>query len=366
MQNHISNKLEGIYLKLLERITNGEWSIGHRIPTEIELSTEFMCSRGTVSRAVARLVHEGLIERKTRAGTKVVRNVLERSTNTLDLDACAFIHPSDQHEAVQRIVQGFQTAAHRENRRVLTLTTGTDYRKEAEIIGRLAEFNVKGAVVYPVILNPQDNIYYRQMILACAFPIVLAELNIPGSGCPVVGIDGLHAGYVMTQHLLRQGARRIGFIANYAWTQNVRDKYLGYRQALNEAGLAENLDDIFLDWSMDLNFENLLGEPTGIARNFMGKHPDLEGIVCADDFLAHGCLTVAREMGIAIPEKLRVAGMDDFQFLHPEEIGLTTYRVPYEQIGQRTFETLEILLKGLPLPHREIQVRGELVVRRSA
>lgn len=359
-------KLNVIFTALKERILNGSWKVGDQIPTEFDLATEFGCSRGTIGRAIAQLVHEGLVERRTRAGTRVIRNTQARDAAAIDFDAYAFIHPSQQHEGVWRTASGFQLAAHQTQSRTLMLSTGTDFRKEAEIIGRLAEFDVKGAVLFPVILSPQDLAFYTQMILACRFPVVLVELNIAGIGRPAVVADGLHAGYTMTQYLLKQGLKKVGFLANYAWAPIVREKYLGYRQAMEDAGLSVTESLVHLDPTMNPSFDNPLREPTEIARAYLKNHPDLEGVVCSNDFLALGVIHAAQELGLRVPQDLKVTGIDDNALTRSGAIGVTTYRVPYETIGEKAFLTLHSMISGKPQSSMETQSRGELVIRQSA
>ena len=363
MTTSIPRKLDTIFHALQERIVQGEWKVGDQIPTEQDLAAEFGCSRGTMGRAIAQLVREGFVERRTRAGTRVMRQSVVRES-AIDFDACAFIHPSQQHEGVWRTASGFQQAACGAKCRTLMLSTGTDFRKEAEIIGRLAEFDVKGAVLFPVILAPSDLAFYTQMILACKFPVVLVELNIAGMGRPAVVADGLHAGYTMTKHLLGQGLKKIGFLGNYAWAPIVREKYLGYRQAMEEAGLGDADALVHLDPSMTPRFDDPLREPTELARTYLQTHPGLEGVVCSLDFMALGVMRAAQELGLRVPQDLKVAGIDDYALAGAN--GLTTYRVPYETIGARAFDTLNQIIAGQASQLTEIQVRGELIVRQSA
>ncbi|PAW76023.1 MAG: hypothetical protein B9S32_16580 [Verrucomicrobia bacterium Tous-C9LFEB] len=361
LQSESLTKQNFVFAQLHNRIATGVWGIGDQIPTEEELATEFQCSRGTVGRAVARLVQEKLVERRTRSGTRVIRTASAANPSSLDLDACAFIYPGDQHVGGWRMLRGFQQAAFAAKRRTLTLSAGTDFRKEAEIVGRLAEFNVKGAVLFPVITNPEEMAYYSQMILSCPFPVVLLELNLPGMRRPAVVVDGLHAGYTMTKHLLDQGLRRIGFFSHYAWTPFIRDRYLGYRQALEEAGVAENEKWVMLESEMNPNFVDPIDEPRRMAESFLSRKMELEGIVCSSDNMAVGMLQALRDRGIAIPGPVKVTGMDDCAVAAASPIPLTTYRVPYEAMGLRAFECLNVLMHGEPLPVSEVQLRGEFV-----
>ena len=54
-----------------DKIESAQWPVGHRIPTELELTEQFKVSRMTVNKAVRDLVAEGRLQRKPRLGTFV-------------------------------------------------------------------------------------------------------------------------------------------------------------------------------------------------------------------------------------------------------------------------------------------------------
>lgn len=64
-----------LYLQIKQYISNkiesGQWPIGHRITTELELTKQFQVSRMTVNKAIRDLVAEGKLQRRPRAGTFV-------------------------------------------------------------------------------------------------------------------------------------------------------------------------------------------------------------------------------------------------------------------------------------------------------
>ncbi|MFD2469756.1 FadR/GntR family transcriptional regulator [Amycolatopsis silviterrae] len=57
--------------QLREAVTAGEWPIGHRIPTEPELSAQLGVGRNTVREAVRALAHTGILEVRQGDGTYV-------------------------------------------------------------------------------------------------------------------------------------------------------------------------------------------------------------------------------------------------------------------------------------------------------
>jgi len=359
----LSSKVGHIHETLSERILNGEWKLGERIPTSYKLAEEFDCSIGTVGKALALLSHEGLVQQRTKAGTRVTFN--NNTSAFSGTDRFAFIYPNEEHEAIWRLVRGFQDAARDVDRRTVMLTTGTDYKKELDFIRRLPEFDVKGAVVYPVLPTPEDLVQFSKIVLSSRFPLVLVELNLPGLGCSAVTVDNFHAGYTMTKHMIERGAKRIGFFSNYSSAPTWRDRYQGYRWALAEAGLKDHPELVFLETSMHPDFSNPTAEPIELARKYFQEGIRPDAVVCADDFLAIGILTVAKELGIHVPKDLLVTGMDNHKLSYSDGVGLTTYDVPNELIGRMAFEALAERAYKSGSPAEE-QVRGSIVIRETA
>ena len=70
MKNSIQNPEKGIALyyqvenSIREKIENGEWKVGQKLPTEPELCQLFGVSRTTIRQAVDSLVSAGLLAKK--------------------------------------------------------------------------------------------------------------------------------------------------------------------------------------------------------------------------------------------------------------------------------------------------------------
>ena len=76
---------ESIRTEMLRRINDQSWPAGFTLPREEDLADEFGVARGTIRRALASLSEAGLIERKRRAGTRVVDRRGHRSTLTIPI-----------------------------------------------------------------------------------------------------------------------------------------------------------------------------------------------------------------------------------------------------------------------------------------
>ncbi|MYT73563.1 MULTISPECIES: FCD domain-containing protein [unclassified Streptomyces] len=64
--------VESVSRALREEISSGNWTLGHRIPTEAELTERLGVSRASVREAVRGLVHAGLLATRQGDGTFVV------------------------------------------------------------------------------------------------------------------------------------------------------------------------------------------------------------------------------------------------------------------------------------------------------
>ena len=60
-----------VIAQLRTQITSGEWPVGSRIPTEVELVEQLGVARNTVREAVRALAHNGLLDIRQGSGTYV-------------------------------------------------------------------------------------------------------------------------------------------------------------------------------------------------------------------------------------------------------------------------------------------------------
>ncbi|TMV04960.1 UTRA domain-containing protein [Ruegeria sediminis] len=70
---------------VLERIRSGTWRPDTLLPNEQELAVEFSCTRTTVNRALRELAEEGFLERRRKAGTRVLSAPQRQARFTIPL-----------------------------------------------------------------------------------------------------------------------------------------------------------------------------------------------------------------------------------------------------------------------------------------
>ena len=199
----------------------------------------------------------------------------------------------------------------------------------------------------------------RALIEGSGVPCVhVMELgNTPGVYC--VGFSQHAAGQAITEHLVQRGHKRIAFVAAQLDPRTLQ-RAEGYRACLRQHGLY----DAGLELLSPLPSSMALGSV--LFEDLLREHPDCDAVFFCNDDLAQGGLLAALRLGVAVPQRVAVAGFNDLsgsdQMLPP----LTTVRTPREAIGEASARLLLALMRGETPPAHSIDLGFELMLRASS
>ncbi len=84
-------------------------------------------------------------------------------------------------------------------------------------------------------------------------------------------------------------------------------------------------------------------------------------VLAANDVMALGAMAALRTRGVQIPRDVQVAGFDDIPTLRDHFPGLTTYRLPLEEMGQ-----IAAQLALSPATNTPTSISGKVILRESA
>jgi LacI family transcriptional regulator len=163
----------------------------------------------------------------------------------------------------------------------------------------------------------------------------------------------------VVDHLAALGHRRIAAIAG---PQAVSTGYNRYASLVRHAGrLGLEVDRTQVAFAR--RFNETEGERC--AEELIGSGRPFSAIVCANDRLAVGAITVLRRHGVDCPRDVSVTGFNDMALADRLSPALTTVRVDHCRAGVEAAETIVgLLVKGGEPRHVVLPV--ELVVRDSA
>ncbi len=174
---------------------------------------------------------------------------------------------------------------------------------------------------------------------------VLVATGILPPQASTVGIDDLRAAQSMTEHLLKLGHRRIGFIKGHPNHTASEQRLDGYMAALQAAGVE--------------------GDPDLIVQGFFTYHSGLAAtealldlkvaptaIFASNDDMAAAAISVAHRRGLEVPADLTVVGFDDTALATTMWPELTTIRQPVADMSRRAVLLLLAAIRrkneGLP------------------
>lgn len=197
----------------------------------------------------------------------------------------------------------------------------------------------------------------QERMLALGKPLVTVIGD--GTATAVVTLDDADAGQRATAHLIGLGHRSIVFLgagANTHWPHVESARVRGYLAAMRTAGLADRTRHARCEPTLPAGYAaavDLLSEP--------GDRPT--GIVAACDEVAIGAIVAARRLGIQVPSRLSVIGIDDHEYA--EMFSLTTLHQSPRDQGAQAVAMLLHRIEDPARPPEEIRLKPRLVVRNS-
>lgn len=174
----------------------------------------------------------------------------------------------------------------------------------------------------------------------------------------VVAMDEAAAGYTIAAHVLGLGHRRVGIILGDPSHAASLGRMEGYRQAFAEAGVP--IDDecvVTGDFTFDVGHR--------VALELLARSPRPTAILAQNDDMAVAAMAAARDLGIAVPDDLSVAGFDNSEVSRTAWPKLTTVDQPVRQMAWDAADRLIAALEGgSAMPNRRDHPH-ELLVRAS-
>jgi LacI family transcriptional regulator len=212
---------------------------------------------------------------------------------------------------------------------VIIASTNRASDRERSVLEGLAQRRVAGLIVAPV---SDDHAYMRT--LPC--PVVFVDRRPRNLSADVVVVDDRNAAERAVRHLIAHGHRRIAFIGDGPDMDTARLRMEGYRAALAEAGIS---DEIVLECRRDDNTGHA-AEHTG--RLLDSSHPPT-AIFSANTRCSLGVVPVLHRR-----DRLDVAlvAFGDFPMADSVTPAVTVIDHPPETIGRLAAEQLMKRLAG--------------------
>lgn len=330
------------YLK--ELIESGFLGEGKALPSENELAQRFSVNRNWSRRALRELEIEGYVMRSQGRRSVVAPVSARRHSLALGKTPTIAIALPDYADIFDRsIVDGFMGYASTHDVHSLIYNIHLNEEEEELFLRKAPDTGLAGLATWPqhdtpAIANALDILRRRR------FPIVQIDRHVSGSDTDFVETDNESLGYSLAGMLIERGHTRIAFASIFEDASSVRDRFAGFRRALEEH-----------DIPFDPKYHKRMtpDDPHtvhGAVTEAMSYREAPTAFVCVHDNLA-GC--VAQELlrlDYAVPGHVELATVDD---VHESEIGgipMITVRQRGSDMGRLAAELLLARLYDPDLP----------------
>jgi LacI family transcriptional regulator, gluconate utilization system Gnt-I transcriptional repressor len=177
----------------------------------------------------------------------------------------------------------------------------------------------------------------------------------------VVGFSNAAAVQGMVDHFVARGLTRIAFIGGDA-DRDTRgtDRRAGFIGAMQRHGL--DATRLIAAGVPPISMR----EGAQAMGRLLDTLPDTEAVICVSDLSAFGALTECQRRGIAVPDRLSIAGFGEYEIGAISVPPLSTINPFPREIGTRAAALILTVLDGLqPTPAR-IEITPELLIRGSS
>lgn len=229
--------------------------------------------------------------------------------------------------------------------------SATSYETAEEIISRRSADAL--AIHVSVMTHPLSALLTR-----LRFPHIV--LGMPNFESQVCWIDNnnVYSGTVAASYLLSQGYQKLAFIGGEYYDLGSMHRLQGVKQGLKDAGYSMEDQYIWLG-------ESTRSDGYRMTAKLLDEKTLPDAIVCANNYIALGCVAAIQERGLRIPEDMGVMAFDDYPFSQFIEPQLTVVDINVRDMGNQAGKFLTDMIRH---PNKQIQTyvtTSVLMERRS-
>ncbi|HEX4297398.1 MAG TPA: LacI family DNA-binding transcriptional regulator [Devosia sp.] len=268
-----------------------------------------------------------------------------------------FLIPDLHNPFFADILAGVNTALERTQYQTLLGVSESTRQMETALVDAMIDRQMDGLMV----IGPRMSNEARTR-MAERIPTVLIGYH-PQDVAPfdTVNNDDRFGATLVVQHLVAGGYKHIAYISqeldDTEGAMVTTQRAIGFRAAMREAGLSRSLQVVVAPQTSR--------ELQGIARHMLQARNRPEAIFCWTDFIALEVLSVARELGLRVPQDLAVVGYDNTAWCDLAQNALTSVDQSGQVLGLQAARLLIERIKGRETAEHLV-VTPRLVVRDSS
>ena len=269
--------------------------------------------------------------------------------------------PRLNHFFFSSILRGIITEAEKHEYMTFILCSDESYELEKTQIQQLLNKNVDG--IFLSIADKTHDLTHIQNIMDKDTNLVIFDKYSKLTPCSSVVIDDRKAAYNAVEHLIKKGKKRIAHFRGPLLPQNSIDRFLGYRQALEENGIEYDKDLVFIC--------NEINDSEGYdhMQLILDQKMDVDAVFVVADLPAVGAIKCLIENKVQIPEEIAVMGFSNWLISSLITPSLSTIDQPGELMGRKAFQVFlderDTKKRNEPVVFQKYEIETTLIERKS-
>ena len=174
---------------------------------------------------------------------------------------------------------------------------------------------------------------YTDMICSLGIPTTFVDGFVRSSNsliqCDFVSMENITSEGTIVSSMVAGGAKKLGFVGDINHCNSFFERWVGFRIALEEAGLSIDRKLCILEKDGDG-----YGETDWLLERLAAMPVLPDAFACANDYLAVHLMMALKSKGVAIPDDVMVAGFGNSPEARVIEPRLTTAQIPSGEIGR--------------------------------
>lgn len=237
-------------------------------------------------------------------------------------------------------INGIESIAYDRGYHVIISQTHESYDREVINVQHLASRSVDGLLVS--LSSETTDISHLTSLHDRGLPIVFFDRVADEINTHKVIANNEKGAYQATEYLIKSGYKRIAHLTSSSHLSISIERLSGYEAALKDNGMVVNPQYI----KHCLHGGMLYEETETAIKELMALKDKPDAIFVAGDRLSTGCLSVFKNLKIAVPEDMAIGGFSNSDVLDLFNPSLTSVRQPAFEIGQLATEMLLQLIEA--------------------
>lgn len=321
-----------------------------------ELAEKIGVSRTTVSRVMSGHAEKYRISEKTARRVKaaaeqygIAPNQMAVNLRMQKTDIIGLLVPDLSNPFFANLAHAIEKELRQVGKLMLLSNTQDNTELEEDTLSMIARRQTDGLLVVPVGISEQHFKPYEDR------PIVFLDRYFENLNINHVSSDNKAGAYEATKFLIRKGHEKISVIQGLPEAISNQDRILGYRLAMQEAGLRDEVQILGHGFTIQNGFNSV--------QQILAGRNQPTALFTFNNLIAIGAMQAISQHGMKIPEDISLLSFDEQPYFELTSPPISTIKQPIAEIAKQAVRMLLSHLEGETLSNQKIA--PEIIDRES-